>query len=288
MGKIKKVNDFYLNPEIIHYAADHDLQYLTPREKAMGVTFNFPEIDVNFRIAGKATSDKKSIERDILYASRDGQLTGEDEFGMPVKAEKAAKKIADTWVRHHNGEINAPAVSILYLGSEDYGDHAAFEDAARDWCAKLLKGHQLVMFFHYDSRWAHAHIVYQRWNSSGNRFCLNDIRSNLACETFAKYLLDRGIPANSTVRDTREAGFRKKLKLDRMDETRYFFFAQRFIQELMKSGADDDRWLASRLSAYYERQEAYKRRAVEKTAEDIWRRHLSQSNNQKSPSIPAH
>lgn len=56
MGKIKKVNDFYLNPEIIHYAADHDLQYLTPREKAIGVTFNFPEIDVNFRIAGKATT----------------------------------------------------------------------------------------------------------------------------------------------------------------------------------------------------------------------------------------
>lgn len=175
-------------------------------------------------------------------------------------------------VRHHNGAINFPAVGVLYLRSEDYGDHAAFEDAARDWCSDLLKEHQFVMFFHYDSGRSHAHIIFQRWNSSGNRFYLEGLRSNLVCETFAKYLLDRGIPANSTVRDTREAGFRKKRKLDRMDDSRYFFFAQRFIQELKKSGSEDDRWLASRLSAYYERQEAYKRRTVERTPEDIWNR----------------
>jgi hypothetical protein len=152
-----------------------------------------------------------AIKAHFSYISRRGDLALENQMGLQIQGKEDLALLADEW-RYGGGLI--PDVSHrreafhLMLSMPPDTDAQAVLAAAREFAGREFADHKYALVLHDpardpDSHRPHVHLIVRAQGASGQR--LNPRKADLARwrQAFADRLMERGVAASATRRQTR-------------------------------------------------------------------------------------
>ncbi len=167
-----------------------------------------PEVMVKVTGGGRGMG---AIKAHFSYISRRGDLALENQMGLQIQGKEDLALLADEW-RYGGGLI--PDVSHrreafhLMLSMPPDTDAQAVLAAAREFAGREFADHKYALVLHDpardpDSHRPHVHLIVRAQGASGQR--LNPRKADLARwrQAFADRLMERGVAASATRRQTR-------------------------------------------------------------------------------------
>ncbi len=178
------------------------------RAKIRAVVRRTPEVMVKVTGGGRGMG---GIKAHMVYMSRHGELSVEDERGDTFLGKEALADLAEEW-RFAGAEIptrshRREAFHVMLSMPADT-DPQAVLGAVREFARAVFPEHKFAMVLHEpgtdpDTKRPHVHLIVRAMGADGKR--LNPRKADLARwrEVFAERLRERGIAANATRRQTR-------------------------------------------------------------------------------------
>ena len=167
-----------------------------------------PEVMVKVTGGGRGMC---AIKAHFSYISRRGDLVLENQMGLQLHGKEALTVLADEW--RYGGAL-IPEVSHrreafhVMLSMPPEADAQAVLGAARDFARREFADHKYAFVLHDpardpDSHRPHVHLIVRAQGASGQR--LNPRKPDLARwrQSFADRLMERGVAASATRRQTR-------------------------------------------------------------------------------------